>query len=250
MGAPVAALALLLAASVSLSACFSTASPGIPSPSIGIVQNRAVPSLPMVNQNGQPMSLAAFRGKTVVLAPMLTLCQEVCPLTTENLLLVQRAIDAAGLAKKVAIVEYSVDPQRDIPARLAAYARLTGASWTLLTGTQAQVDAMNRFFYVYAQKVPEGNPPQIDWWTHKPLTYDVSHTDGYMVIDASGHERFATSSMPDVASHTLPRALNQMLDTQGEQNLNDPGASGQTWTVGQVLSVVGWLVHQNIPAVS
>ncbi len=239
----------VLVTGVLLSACLTSASaPGPPSPNLGIIQNRMVPAMPMVNQHDRPTTLASFRGKTVIVAPMLTLCQEVCPLTTQNLLLVQRAIDRAGLAGKVAIVEYSVDPQRDTPARLAAYARLTGASWTLLTGTQAQVDTMNKFFYVYAQKVPEGTPPQIDWWTHKPLTYDVAHTDGYLVIDASGHERFATTSMPDVTSHTLPRSLRQMLDTKGLQNLNDPAASGQTWTVSQLLSVVGWLVHRNIPA--
>ncbi|HEX3460918.1 MAG TPA: SCO family protein [Acidimicrobiales bacterium] len=204
----------------------------------------------MVNQNGAPTTLASFRGKTVVLAPMLTLCQEVCPLTTQNLLLMQQAINKAGLAKQVAIIEYSVDPGRDTPARLAAYAKLTGATWTLLTGNQANVAAMNSFFYVEAQQVPEGSPPQLDWWTHQPLTYDVNHSDGFFIIDSSGHERFATAATPDVTSHKLPAALNAMLDTQGEQNLNDPSINGQTWTVSQALSDLGWVIHRSIPPLS
>jgi cytochrome oxidase Cu insertion factor (SCO1/SenC/PrrC family) len=228
----------------------SAASPATPPASQGIVQNRAVPSIPLVNQNGAPTTLAAFRGKTVVLAPMLTLCQEVCPLTTQNLSLMQEAINKAGLGKQVDIVEYSVDPGRDTPARLAAYAKLTGATWTLLTGNQASVTAMNSFFYVEAQQVPEGSPPQLDWWTHQPLTYDVNHSDGFFIIDSSGHERFATAATPDVTSHKLPAALNAMLDTQGEQNLNDPSINGQTWTVPQALSDLGWVIHHTIPPLS
>ena len=237
-------------AAVSLAACSSSSFPGPPSASQGIIQNRLVPAIPLVNQNGTPTTLASFRGKTIMLAPMLSLCQEVCPLTTENLLLMQRAIDKTGLTKQVAIVEYSVDPGRDSPSRLDAYAKLTGASWTLLTGDQANVTAMNAFFYVSAQKVAEGSAPQTDWWTHQALTYDINHSDGFFIIDSSGHEKFATSATPDVSSHSLPTALKQMLDDQGMQNLNDPRANGQTWTVGQALSALGWVVHHNIPAVT
>jgi cytochrome oxidase Cu insertion factor (SCO1/SenC/PrrC family) len=249
-GKTVSASVVLAVGALLLAGCSSSSLPATPPASQGIVQNRAVPSIPMVNQNGVPTTLAAFRGKTVVLAPMLTLCQEVCPLTTQNLALMQRAVKQAGLSGKVAIVEYSVDPDRDTPARLAAYAKLAGADWTLLTGTQANVTAMNSFFYVEAQKVAEASPPQLDWWTHQPLTYDVNHSDGFFIIDPSGHERFATAATPDVTSHKLPAALNAMLDTQGEQNLNDPGINGQTWTVSQALSDLGWVVHQTIPAPS
>jgi protein SCO1/2 len=174
----------------------------------------------------------------------------VCPLTTQNLSLMHQAIDKAGLGQQVAIVEYSVDPGRDTPARLAAYAKLTGASWTFLTGSPTNVTAMNSFFYVEAQQVPEGSPPQLDWWTHQPLTYDVNHSDGFFIIDSRGHERFATAATPDVASHKLPAALNAMLDTQGQQNLNDPAINGQTWTVPQALSDLGWVIHHPIPPLS
>jgi cytochrome oxidase Cu insertion factor (SCO1/SenC/PrrC family) len=235
-------------AALSLAGCSSSAAPGPPSPSQGIIQNRTVPSIPLVNQDDAPVTLASFRGKTVLLAPMLSLCQEVCPLTTANLSLIQTAVDNAGLAKQVAIVEYSIDPERDTPARLAAYAKLTGASWTFLTGDQANVTAMNSFFYVVAQKVAEGTPPQQDWWTHQPLTYDVDHTDGFFIIDPNGHERFATAATPDVTSHKLPAALNRMLDTQGQRNLNDPMINGQTWTVPQALADLGWVAHHSIPA--
>jgi hypothetical protein len=37
-----------------------------------------------------------------------------------------------------------------------------------------------------------------------------------------------------------------MLDDQGQRNLNAP--TGQTWTVPEALSNIGWMVKQSIPA--
>jgi protein SCO1/2 len=48
----------------------------------GTVVDRTVPKLPLLDPGGRATSLAAFRGRVVVLAPFLTLCHEVCPLTT------------------------------------------------------------------------------------------------------------------------------------------------------------------------
>jgi cytochrome oxidase Cu insertion factor (SCO1/SenC/PrrC family) len=243
-------LTALIVGAALVSGCASTAPPGTPSPSWGVVQNRVVPDIPLVDQHGATRTLASFRGKVVILVPMLTLCQEVCPLTTENLLVMQQAIDNAGMGTRVAIVEYSIDPARDTPARLAAYEALTGARWTMLTGIPTDVTRLNQFLYVFADKVPEGSPVQTDWWTGQPLAYDVDHTDGYFLIDSGGHERFATSAAPDVTGHTLPRPLDGMLNNNGRQNLNDPALNGQTWTVPQALDTIGWLLRRRIPAPS
>ena len=62
------------------------------------------------------MSLASFRGKYVMLAPFLTLCQEECPLTTGVFQELQASVDKAGLGDMVAFVEVTVDPGRDTPA--------------------------------------------------------------------------------------------------------------------------------------
>ena len=237
-------LAATLALALGLAACSSAGPPGAPSPSLGIVQNRPVPAFSFVDAHGQATTLAAFRGKVLVLVPFLTLCQEVCPLTTANLLVVERTLEADHLARKVAIVEYSVDPARDTPDRLAAYATRTGATWPLLTGSAAQIAAVDHFFYVYVQRVPEGTPPGIDWMTGKPLTYDVNHSDGFFLIDRNGHERFATEATPSVPGHTIPASLKAMLDSQGLQNLYAP--NGQTWTVPQLLDALGWLLGQPV----
>ena len=106
--------------------------PGQPSPSVGIVLNSRVPAIPLLDQWGRTTSLAAFRGKYIVLANFLTLCQDECPLVTGAFLSMERAVRTAGLSRQVVFVEATVDPQRDTPARLRAYAREFGTDWLSL----------------------------------------------------------------------------------------------------------------------
>ncbi len=180
---PTLFLALLCLSPV-LAACGSAGgAPPPPPASQGIVQNRAIPSIPLISSSGASTSLAAYRGKYIVMAPFLTLCQDECPLVTGAFIALQRDVDAAGLAQKVVFMEITVDPRRDTPARLTAYSKEFGADWPLLTGTPVNLDALWKYLGVSVQIVPEEQPPKIDWLTGKPLTYDVDHTDGYFLID-------------------------------------------------------------------
>ncbi len=228
-----------------LSGCGSD--PQAPSANFGTVfaKPRHVPTTTLVNQDDQKMSLASFRGKYLVLAPFLTLCQEECPLTSGVFQVLQSSVKRAGLADKVAFVEVTVDPGRDTPARLQAYERRFGVDWTLLTGTAAQVKPFWDAFGVWYQKVPEGKPAEIDWWTGKPLTYDVDHDDGFILINPSGNERFITLDIPDLHGK-LAAQLRSLLDSQGIQYL-DHGAPGQDYSIPQALSALSWLVGRRIP---
>ena len=58
------------------------------------------------------------------------------------------------------------------------------ANWELVTETPAVLHAVSQFFGFVYQKVPEDSPPSIDWLTGKPLTYDIDHSDGYVLISA------------------------------------------------------------------
>jgi cytochrome oxidase Cu insertion factor (SCO1/SenC/PrrC family) len=243
---------IIVAAVVGLLASGGSSAPG-PLPSrLGITENQAVPasvlSIPLVNEHGQTTSLGAFKGKIVVLTSFLTSCQETCPLTTGAFLDMQRDLVAAGMAQKVVFIEASVDPGRDVPERLAAYAHVTGATWPLLTGTPANLAAMWHYFGIYYKKVAEGSPPGIDWQTGKPYTYDVNHSDGFIVFDQKMHERFVTGAAPDLGSHKLQGDLQDMLDAQGFKNLDHP--SRDTWTIPEGLQAIGWVAGRTIPALS
>ena len=230
-----------------LAACGRSGDPPAPPASQGIVENRAIPNVPLISSSGAPTSLAAYRGKDIVMAPFLSLCQDECPLITGAFIALQRDVRAAGLGSKVVFMEITVDPGRDTPARLAAYSKEFGADWVMATGTPANLNALWKFLGVSVQIVPEEQPAKIDWHTGTPLTYDVDHTDGYFLIDASGHERFSDSTAPNLHGQLDPK-LKGLLNAGGIKNLDDQAAPN--WTLAQALSSLSWLVGQTIPAVA
>lgn len=202
-------------------------------------------NLGLVDQHGHHVSLAALHGKVVVLAPFLSLCQDECPLITAAYISVQRDVQAAGLSQRVAFVEATVDPVRDSVARLAAYQKEFGANWDLWTGTPAQMAAFWKAFGVTYQFVPEEQPAKTDWWTGKPLTYDVDHTDGYILIAPDGRERFVDASAPKIPN--LSPRLKALLDVGGVRDLSHPQPT--SWTTGDLLTALSWVLGTNVTAV-
>jgi len=200
--------------------------------------------LPLTNQHGQRVDLAYWPGRTVVLVPFLTLCSDICPLTSGNLLQVQRSLLRDHAASRVQIVELSVDPRRDTPARLAAYAKLIGAGWQLVTESPRELAALAKFFGFTYEKVPEGDPPSIDWWTGKPLSYDVDHSDNYFIIDPRGAERIVQEAAPDFHGH-LNRKLYRFLTPLGQRHLKHPPQPD--WTPADLMQALGLALHQELP---
>jgi SCO1/SenC family protein len=124
------------------------------------VEDHTIPgNIPLITSAGTRTTLAHYRGKDIVMANFLSLCQDECPLITGAFTALQRDVRAAGLGNKVVFMEITVDPGRDTPARLAAYSKEFGADWVMLTGTPANLDALWRFFGVSVQIVPEERRP-------------------------------------------------------------------------------------------
>jgi protein SCO1/2 len=165
-------------------------------------------------------------------------------MTNGNLGQVEQALNHAGAASKVAIVEVSVDPGRDDVARLAAYAKITDATWYLTTETAGDLAALAKYFGFYYQQTPQGNPPANDWLTGQPLTYDIDHSDGYALINPAGHEVFANDASPDFHG-TLPAKLKQFLSDQGISHLQHPAQP--SWTPSDALTALGWVVKKPLP---
>jgi cytochrome oxidase Cu insertion factor (SCO1/SenC/PrrC family) len=243
------ALSIVLAGGLGLllASCGSSA-PAAPPASEGIVFNEPTPQhVPLENQDGQSVTLASLRGKIVVLAPFLTLCQDECPLVTAAFISLQRDVDAAGDGHKVVFVETTVDPGRDTVARLAAYQKEFGADWDLWTGTAANLAAFWKVFHVTYAVVPEGQPAKIDWYTGLPLTYDVEHTDGYILIDPQGRERFVDATAPNLHGK-LSAKLQSLLNAGGIKGLQNP--EGPDWTVSEAQGAISWLLGTTVPAAS
>lgn len=208
--------------------------------------SKPLPAIPLINEYGQKTSLAAYKGKFVVFAPAMTLCAEVCPMTTGSLMGFMAKLRAEGLASKVVVAEVTVDPWRDSPARLRAYKRMTGADFTMLTGSVANITRLWKRLGIYFKRVKQGTPPAIDWWTHKPETFDVEHSDGLFVLDPAGDERIVISGMPKMEGKLSP-ALHKLLDSEGRHNLADPETP---WTASQLIEDMDWLMNRQVAASS
>ena len=242
----------LLVGGLLLAACSSA--PPKPPASVGTSGTRDVPadiaSIPLTTQTGAVTTLAKMKGKTVFAVPFLTLCPDVCPFTTGNVKAVQASVDAAGQGKDVVVLEWSVDPERDTQERLAAYAKMTGADWTMVRTSPANTKKLMAFFGAVTQRQPidtssgsmEETP--IDWLTHQPITYDVIHSDGFNIIDTNGVEKFISGAPP--AFHgTLPAGLDGFLSEEGKATLKDAPKNG--WTPTTALEAISYVSGTSIP---
>ena len=89
-------LLVLVVLGTLLAACGGSGDPPAPSASQGIVENRAIPNIPLVSSSGAPTSLRDYRGKDIVMAPFLTLCQDECPLVTGAFIALQTRRPCGG----------------------------------------------------------------------------------------------------------------------------------------------------------
>lgn len=137
-------------------------------------------TLALTDQNGQPRTLADFKGKVTVVFFGYTQCPDVCPTTMAELAEVKRALGADGA--KVQGIFVTVDPERDSPELLKAYMANFGADFVALRGTPEQTKAAAKEFKVFFAKVPgktEGS-------------YTMDHTAGSYVFDTQGRVRLFT----------------------------------------------------------
>ena len=99
-------------------------------------------NLKLVDQNGRQVDLYQdlMKGHTIVINSFFASCTGSCPVMGRTFLLLQTKL-ADRIGKDVILVSISVDPERDTPAKLKAYAERIGAKpgWYFLTGTRDQV---------------------------------------------------------------------------------------------------------------
>ncbi len=91
-----------------------------------------------------------LRGKIVMINFVLTTCKDTCPMVTANLAQVQSLLgDKVGGA--ITMISLSVDPQRDQPKELKAFADNFGVKpgWYFLTGAQSEIEPLLRRLAAY-----------------------------------------------------------------------------------------------------
>ena len=125
----------LVAAAVLLAAC-STARPP------EVFGN--VPEFRLTEQSGQDFDSAALRGKVWVADFIYTNCTGPCPRMSSQMRQVQTGVKNLP---DVRLLSFTVDPARDTPEVLTAYARRYHAEsgrWYFLTGSRGTLQLLNR----------------------------------------------------------------------------------------------------------
>lgn len=150
----------------------------------------------LTDQDGKAVTEADFRGKGMVVFFGFTNCPDVCPLT------LQKLADALTLAPelndKVVPVFISVDPERDTPEKMKAYAAYFSPEIRALVGNAEQTKAVLSAFKAYARKVQLPD---------SALGYTVDHSSLIYLYDAKG--QFVTAFDPGLESEKLAAALQQ-----------------------------------------
>ena len=103
-----------------------------------------VPDFHLTSQTGEPFDRNSLDGKIWIADFIFTHCTSSCPRMSAQM---RRLQSAVAEFQDVRLVSFTVDPQRDTPLVLAAYARQFHAEpgrWFFLTGDQKTLDALDR----------------------------------------------------------------------------------------------------------
>jgi protein SCO1 len=125
------------------------------------------PNVPLTTQDGTTVHFYddLLKNKIVVIDLIYTHCQDSCPLETARLAQVQRMLgDRVG--KDIYFYSISIDPERDTPAELKAYAEKfhVGPGWLFLTGKQADIELISKKLGLYTDPDPadrDGHSPSV-----------------------------------------------------------------------------------------
>jgi len=150
-----------------------------------------LPDAKLVNESGQPLQLASLKGNVVVYDFIFTNCAGTCPMMTATM---RKVTAKVGKNAPVRFVSISVDPKRDTPPVLHAYATKVrnDPRWTFLTG---------------------------DWTTIRRLSIDgfklatdeqLLHSAKFAVADKNGVLREYVSSLEDDAVDHVVRTVGDL----------------------------------------
>lgn len=136
---------------------------------------RPLPALALVDQDGQPLGAGFFDGRWTLVFFGFTACPDICPTTLATLAQATRSLADLPAAERPRVLLITVDPERDDPARLAAYVRFFDPAFLGATGEVRAVDEAAAAFGVPYSKVslPEGG-------------YTFDHGSGVSVVGPAG----------------------------------------------------------------
>jgi protein SCO1 len=135
-----------------------------------------LPAVSLVDQNGNQVSLASFKGKAVLIDFVYTSCPGPCSVLTSKLVSVAQDL-GPRLGPQVEMISLSLDPEHDTPKALKDYAQRLGAErpgWLFLTGKPEDVDRVLAAYNLRRLREADGS---------------VSHMETLFLLGPDGRQR-------------------------------------------------------------
>lgn len=173
----------LAAAALSLLGALAAGAAAAPAFKAGLFSPpRQAPDFSLQGTDGRELSMSRYRGKVVLLAFGYSSCTAVCPITLATLAQARRELGPA--AADVQVVYVTVDPERDVPARLQAFLRAFDASFIGGTGTPQQLAGVRKDYGISAQKIPMHDGYA---YSHSSFTYLIDRGGRIRALMPYGH---------------------------------------------------------------
>lgn len=170
-----------------------TPTPLVTSPSPNDVPTY-VPDFSLIDQSGQPVTLADLKGQVWVANFFFTSCPAQCPAMNLRMRQIQRALPDGAAAKLVSI---TVDPEKDSPEVLAEYAKTYSGKddrWLFLTGDKQAIIRLA----IEGFKLSAGDDPNI-------------HSTKLALVERDGRIRGYFSSTDEKSVAELQEQLKELL---------------------------------------
>jgi protein SCO1 len=152
------------------------------------------PPLALRNYLGQPVNIASYKGKAVLVTFLYTNCPDVCPLITSNLRVALNLMGPAA-ASKVQIIAVSVDPRGDTPKAIATFLarhEMTGRMQYLIGSTHELANAWKAWGVG-----SERDAQQPQFINHSGLIYGITGSGERVVL-------YPSSFQPSEIAHDAP----------------------------------------------
>ena len=137
---------------------------------IHISKYHKVSDFKLINQNGEEITQEFYKNKIYVADFFFTTCQDICPIMTKNMHLLQEELKEDN---DILFLSHTVIPEVDTVQKLKKYAienKVDDSKWNLVTGDKKQIYDLARKSYLAVEDAEYGE-------------FDMIHTENFMLID-------------------------------------------------------------------
>ena len=115
-------------------------------------ESRSLPEFSMVDYNGEPFTRDSLKGKWHLVFFGYTYCPDICPTTlTRYTQVANRLQEAPEVLADTRVLFVSVDPDRDVPARLREYVQFFNPEFLGATGSAEEITRLAKAFALFYQ---------------------------------------------------------------------------------------------------